>query len=263
MKRFLLAPIVFAFAACTSVDQTEHCLLTRYGNIVDDKMSPGIHATPFTSAKCFSLTDQNFPANAAEKETMEAQTKDPMTVVGDVAIVYAFDPANVKDVYLEKRSQDAAEVQILNAIRDGYRAALAGWSVSDIFSAQRSVLGDSVRVHIQRKLGKLATVKQVYIRDIKVPPQIEASRLAAVNQALVLDKAQKQLAIDSMNARGQIITAEATSRAKQLEAQSYNSNPKLLDVEIAKALSNLCGKSTTCIIGASPNALLGLGGFKP
>jgi hypothetical protein len=33
----------------------------------------------------------------------------------------------------------------------------------------------------------------------------------------------------------------------------------MLDLEIAKALSGLCGHATTCVIGASPNSLLGLG----
>jgi regulator of protease activity HflC (stomatin/prohibitin superfamily) len=103
---------------------------------------------------------------------MDAQTKDPMTVQGDVAIVYAFDPATVYDVFLEKRSAASAEVQVVNAIRDGYRSAVAGWSIADISSARRANLGDSVRAHIQLKLGKLATVKQVFIRDIRVPAAI-------------------------------------------------------------------------------------------
>lgn len=258
MKHLLAVLALASLAACTSVDQTEHCVGTRYGKVVEDKMPNGINATILETANCFTLTDQNFPRDASEKETMEAQTRDPMTVTGDVAIVFAFDPATVKDVFLEKRSQDAAEVQILNAIRDGYRSALAGWSVNDIFSAQRTVLGDSVKAHIQRKLGKLAIVKQVYVRDIKVPQAIEAARVAATQQALVLDKAQKQLAIDSMTARGQIITAQAQAEANRLTSISYASNPKMLDLEIAKALAGLCGKSTTCVIGASPTSLLGI-----
>lgn len=257
-KSLLLILAAFSLAACTSVDQTEHCVGTRYGKVVEDKMANGINFTIFETANCFSLTDQNFPAGDGAKETMEAQTKDPMTVQGDVAIVFAFDPKTINAVYLEKRSADAAEVQIMNAIRDGYRAALAGWSVNDIFSSQRAVLGDSVRVHIQRKLGNLAVVKQVYIRDIKVPHAIEEARIASTKQALVYNQAQQQLAIDSMNARGQIIRAQAAAETNRLASVSYQSNPKMLDLEIAKALSGLCGKSTTCVIGASPASLLGI-----
>jgi regulator of protease activity HflC (stomatin/prohibitin superfamily) len=250
--------LALTLAACTSVDQTEHCIGTRYGKVIEPKMANGLNATIFEDATCFSLTDQNFPATSGEKETMEAQTKDPITVEGDVAIVYAFDPTTVTDVFLEKRSAAAAEVQILNAVRDGYRGAIASWTVNEIFSAQRSVLGDSVKAHIQRKLGKLAVVKQVYVRDIRVPEAIEQARVQAAKQQQIYDQAQKQLAIDSMQARGKVIQAQASAEAKRLEAQSYSSNPKLLDLEIAKASSGICSGVTTCVIGASPNSLLGI-----
>jgi len=185
-----------------------------------------------------------------------------MTVEGDVAIVYAFDPSSVYDIFLEKRSAGAAEVQIMNAIRDGYRSAIAGWTVFDISSARRAALGDSVLAHIQAKLktpkGMLAVIKQVYIRDIRVPRAIEDARIEATKQELIYNQAKKQLAIDSMNARGKIITAQAQAEANRLTSVSYASNPKMLDLEIAKALAGLCGKATTCVIGASPNSLLGI-----
>src|SRR5205085_4470625 len=127
--------------ACTQVHQTERCIGTRYGKVIEKEMPVGMNLTIFTSANCFTLTDQNYPANSGEKETMDAQTRDPMTVQGDVAIVYAFDPATVYDVFLEKRSEAAAEVQVVNAIRDGYRSAVAGWSIADISSARRASLG--------------------------------------------------------------------------------------------------------------------------
>lgn len=265
-RRVALVLAVLVAGACTSVDQTEHCVLTRYGKVIEDKMATGMNFTAFSNSECFTLRDQNFPAAAADgdhKETMEAQTKDPLTVTGDVAIVYAFDPANVKQVYLEKRTQDAAEAQILNAVRDGYRSALAGWTVADIFSARRAELGDSVRAHIQRKLldpkiGQLAVIKQVFIRDIKVPEAIEHARIASTQQAQKLNQASQQLAIDSMQSRGQLIKAQATAEANRLTSLSYASNPKMLDLEIADRLSHLCGSATTCVIGASPTSLLGL-----
>jgi len=266
MTRKLCVLALFALGACTSIDQTEHCIQTRYGKIINDKLDNGLQATPFSNVTCFTLRDQNFPNPAehnADKETMEAQTKDPLTITGDVAIVYAFDPTKIKQIYLEKRSQEQAELQILNAIRDGYRSALAGWTVAEIFSARRADIGDSVRAHIQRKLtdsriGQLAIIKNVFIRDIKVPPQIEAARIASTQQTQKLNQAMQQLAIDSMSARSKVITAQAQAEANRLTSMSYTSNPKMLDLEIAKALSGLCGQATTCVIGASPNALLGL-----
>ena len=267
MTRTLSLFALFILGACSSIDQTEHCIQTRYGKIINDKLDNGLQPTPFSKVTCFTLRDQNFPnpeEHSADKETMEAQTKDPLTVTGDVAIVYAFDPTKIRQIYLEKRSQEQAEVQILNAIRDGYRSALAGWTVAEIFSARRADIGDSVQAHIQRKLndpriGQLAIIKRVFIRDIKVPPQIEAARIASTQQTQKLNQAMQQLAIDSMSARSKVITAQAQAEANRLTSISYASNPKMLDLEIAKALAGLCGQATTCVIGASPNALLGLG----
>ena len=257
---------MIAAAACTSVHQTEACIPTAYGKVVGPPLSPGLHYTGAgsggviwgISTSCFTLTDQNYPSDRESKETMTAQTRDPMTVEGDVAIVFAFDPKNITNVFLEKRTEAAAEVQIVNAIRTGYRDALAGWSVVEITSERRASLGDSVRVHIQRELGQLATIKNVFVRDIRVPKEIEAARIAATQQNLLLSKAKQQLAIDSMQARSQVITAQAQAEANRLTSQSYISNPKMLDLEIAKALAALCGKATTCVIGASPNSLLGI-----
>lgn len=257
-QRIAMVAVVGLLAACTQVHQTERCIGTRYGKVVEEKMDVGMNTTIFESATCFNLTDQNYPADAGGKETMDAQTKDPMTVSGDIAIVYSFDPNSVYNVFLEKRSESAAEIQIVNAIRDGYRSAVAGWSIADISSARRANLGDSVKKHIQDKLGALATIKQVFIRDIRVPKAIEESRIASTRQSLVYTQAQQQPAIDSMQARGQIIRAQANAESNRLTSLSYASNPKMLDLEIAKALAGLCGKSTTCVIGASPNALLGI-----
>jgi regulator of protease activity HflC (stomatin/prohibitin superfamily) len=255
MNRPLTIVGAMAFlSACTSVDTTEHCVLTRYGKVVEPKMGTGMNFTPLADATCFTMTDKNFP-EAGGKETMEAQTADPITVTGDVSIVYAYDPATIARLFEDKRTPTAAEAEILNAVREGYRNALAGWTVSQIFSGSRSALADSVRAHIQRKIGDRARIKQVFVRDIKAPAQIEAARVEAAKQAQVLDRAQKQFVIDSVNARAAMMTAEAQARAKKLEAEAYAANRELLQLRIAEAyargLAEACKGVTTCVIGGS------------
>ena len=253
-SRSFLALAALTFVGCTSVDTTEHCILTRYGKIVEPKMGTGLNFTPLANATCFTMTDRNYP-EAGGKETMEAQTADPITVQGDVGIVYSYDPATINKLFEDKRTPEAAEAEILNAVREGYRNALAGWTVSEIFSGNRSALSDSVRVHIQRKVGDRARIKQVFIRDIKAPQQIEAARIEAAKQAQVLDQAQKQFVIDSVNARARLMTAQAESEAKRLEAQAYSANRELLQLRIAEAQSRgraeACRGVQTCVIGGS------------
>ena len=250
-----LSVMSLGLVACTSVDSTEHCVETRYGKVVNEKMSTGLNPTILTTATCFTMTERNYPAGGA-KEMITAQTQDPITVEGDVAIVYKYDPATITQVFVEKRTPEAAEAEILNGIREGYRNALSSWTIAEIFQ-NRAALSDSVRGHIQRKIGNRAIITNVFVRDIKAPQAIEQARIAAAQQAQVLDKAQKQFTIDSVNARAQVMTAQASAEAKRLEAASYATNPALLQLEIAKAnaegLARACAgpQVTTCVIGGT------------
>lgn len=252
--KLVLLALALPLAACTQVDTTERCVLTRYGEVVQEQMATGLNWTPLTDATCFTMTDRNYPEGGAE--TISAQTADPVTIEGDVAIVYAYDPATIYQVFLDKRTPQSAEAEILNSVREGYRTALAGWTVAQIFSSNRASLADSVRAHIQRKIGARAIIRQVFVRDIKLPQAIEQARINSARQAQVLAQARQQYEIDSVNARAKVLTAEADARTKQLLAQSYASNPRLMELEAAKAfaegLSKVCGQGvTTCIIGGS------------
>lgn len=251
----LLGVLLVALGGWTRVDSTDHCVLTRYGKVIERKMDTGLNFTPFADATCFRMVEQNFPDHAEGKEVIAATTADPVTVQGDVAIIWSYDPGTIYDVFLEKRSPPAVEVEVRNAIREGYRNAINSWTVNRIFSAERSKLADDVKQQIQAKLGDRARVHQVFVRDIQIPPQIEEARISAARQAQILDQAQKQFVIDSVNARAQVMKAEAEARAKQLEAEAYASNPRLLELETAKAMANglaqACKGVQTCVIGGS------------
>jgi len=251
----LVVLLVLMSSSFTRVDSTEHCVLTRYGSVLNRKMSTGLNFTPLSEPTCFGMTQRNFPDNAEGKEVIQATTADPVTVEGDVAVTWSYNPSSIYQVFLDKRTPEAAETEVLNALREGYRNALNAWTVNRIFSAERAQLSEDVRRHIQAKLGNRATIHQVFVRDIRIPPAIEQARIAAAQQAQVLDKAQKQFVIDSVEARGRVMRAEADARAKELEARSYAANPALIQLESAKAmsqgLSQACRGVQTCVIGGS------------
>jgi len=256
-RQALVLAVLVSLIGCTRVDETEHCVLTRYGNVVEERMKEGLAWTPIADAECFPLVDQNYPERSDDAEQVSAQTSDPITIVGDLAIVWAYDPATVFQVFREKRRHNAVQVEVVNAIREGYRTALGGWSVERIFSAERAALSDSVRAHIQRKLGTRGFIKTVYVRDIKLPDVIESARIAAAQQAQILDKALKQYAIDSVNARAAIVQADAEAELTRIQASIYRNNPDMLQLELekarAEAFSKLCSGPAlnTCIIGGS------------
>lgn len=252
----VLVMLLVFFTGCTKIDQTDYCIETRFGKVVNEHMSTGMAFTMMSEATCFPLVDVNFPRQG-ETEQIDAQTADPVTVTGDVGVVYAYDPASVNRVFIAKRRPDAAEIEILNAIREGYRTALASWTVASIFSERRAALSDSVRAHIQRKVGDLAIIRRAYVRDIKIPKAIEESRIGAARQAQVLDSTLKRYQIDSVGARATVLRAQAEAEATRLRAQAYSSNPALVELERSKALAEGIAKAcsgpqiSTCVIGGS------------
>ncbi len=241
-------------AGTTTVDATEHCVLTRFGRVKQERMDTGFHFTPLSEATCFTLTESNFP-KTGEAETMEAQTNNPVTITGDVAVIYAYDPDNVFQVFLDKRSQDAAEIVIRNSIREGYRTAIAGWSVDDIFSSRRRELSDSVHAHITDKLGGLARIETVFVRNIRTPQAIEDARVAAVRQDQVLDSIRTQFTIDSVRSASALLVARNSAAAAEAEGLAYQSNGALLNLRIAEEMANglaqVCRGVSVCVVGGS------------
>lgn len=269
-KVFPVVAVVLA-VACARVDETEYCVKTRFGNVVAEGLEPGLTnvAAPGVDLTCFSLTDQNFPERAGKEEdqtiVMKVQTgggEQPLTIEVNTSFVYAFDPQTVYNVFLQKRSEEAAEVEIFNAVQEGVRSAFSSWTVSELFGEHRPSLSDSVLVHVQRKVGDRAMIRKAFVGAIKLPQAIEEARSLAAQQAQVLDKARSQYIIDSVQARGRVMQAEADSRAKELMARSYAENPKLLDLEIAREWSSgfaqVCKGTQTCIVGGNALDLMPL-----
>jgi regulator of protease activity HflC (stomatin/prohibitin superfamily) len=235
---------------CRTIDVTQHCIATRYGNVIDQKGDPGLASEIMKDWECFPLTDQNFPGSDTT-EKMDVQTSDPITLTAELAMVYAYDPNTIYALFLEKRNDEAVESEILNSLRSGTRDAFSGWSVAQVFSEQRAFLADSIRAHVQRKLGKRAQLKQVYVREIRAPQTIENARVEAAKQSLRLSQARQQAQIDSVNANAQLFAAEAEARTIELKGKQYQQSPKMLDLEIARANSAMCRGVTTCVIGGS------------
>ena len=263
---------VLVLIGSTTVDATEHCVMTRFGNPIEEQMNTGWSFMLIAEKTCFPLTVQNFPSDPQQPIPLQAQTADPLTITGDVAIEWSYDPLAIYDVFLEKRSHLAAEAVVYNAIREGYRTAMAGWYVEcddgvsddcmEIFSSERVYLADSVKAHIERKLVTergvpLARISNVFIRDIDTPATIEQMRIAAVRQAQVLDSVRTQFTIDSVSSARDLMQQTNAATAARLEAQAYAANQQLLQLRIAEAMAagmaQACSGSQiqVCVLGGS------------
>lgn len=242
-------------ASCTQVDSTEHCVETRYGEVVNKKMSNGLTATITTDATCFLVTDQNYPANVEDTLRFEAQTSDPVTITGQYAVVFTFE--NIDALFHDKRTPDAAYTQMINAVREAIGAVTTQRSISDVFGAGRATFGDSIRAFAQRKAGNSIHIKSIFINNLHAPPAIEKARIAASVKDQERDAAIKQLQVDSAGAAGVVIKAKAEAEAASLNAQALEKSPAVLQLKMAEAmasgLANACSGAgvQTCIIGGN------------
>src|SRR5262245_25179314 len=115
MVRNRLVVLAVALAACTGVDETEHCVETRYGKIVTPRMTPGLTTTFTTDVTCFHLTQQQFPQGTDDQGKANAEAvpmflKDSVTVSAELSFLWRYN--NAAAAFAEKRSHDGVVAEL-------------------------------------------------------------------------------------------------------------------------------------------------------
>lgn len=258
MRKAIAGLALLALTACERIDETEHCIETRYGNVVRDKVPPGLEPAVFVDFTCFPLTEQNYPPQredgpaGSNKEIIEnAVTRDSTIIAGDVAMTWQYNPGTVPAVFRAKRRPDAVLFEIQNALRDGFRSAVATQTTESLLGPQRAAFDTVVKNAVQKKLGTMATINKVFIRGIVLPPTLTDARNRIVQQAADLREARNKQEIATANANAAIAVAKGEAESKRLLAQSYAQNSKIIELEVAKELAKICGAATTCVLGGS------------
>lgn len=258
MRRALLLLLLFPLVSCATVDETEYCVKTRFGEVVDQQMARGLVGTWLIyEVTCFDMTDQSFPdgRDEAEVEVIQAQTSDPVSLNAELQVIWRYDPETIYQIFLEKRQEAAVELEIRGAIRSGARNALNSFTIDEVFSDQRERVESAVEEAIQRSVGNRAIIVNAFLRNLQAPQAIEQARIAATRQEQRLQEARRQFQIDSVDAEATRVTAEAEAYRREVEAVAYNSNPELLQLRTAEAMANglaqACGNAQTCIIGGN------------
>lgn len=266
MRTKLFALLVLPFlGACgfTTVERNQACIQTRFGDVVNngELLDPGFKAFIVSRTRCFDMREQTFPDEESEGErsvTMRAQTNDPLTVTGDVTVVYRFRPGSALEIYDTKGTEEALERELYAAISEGYRNGVVQYSVDELFSGKRTELDKQVQQFIQAKIGRetgLVEILSVFIRNIEAPEEIERLRTQASSRDQMLDQERKQFQIDSIAAIRRVVNAQAFADSVRLEANAYASNPALLQLRATEAFANgmaeICSGTSTCIVGGN------------
>ena len=258
-KVMALAVMTMFTTACFSVvDATEHCVETRFGKVVNQKVSDGLVSTATTQLTCFPTTQQQFPGGTvkgeeAAAETVEFLTRDSIMMKADLAINWKYTDAN--QAFATRRSHDAVLSELANAVRSAARDAGATIGLTDLMGAKRATLDETFREAINKQMSKYATVEKVYVRSIQIPPNIQALWTQTLAQQAEQTKARAAYITDSLNARRVVITAEAEARKTELETRALATSPAVLQLRMAEAmaqgLAQVCNGASTCIVGGS------------
>ena len=213
---------------------------------LDVTASGDANAVTFTA----SLTDAallapSFPGAVSATGTLSFAEGTP-TVTADIT--------GPGGLFTEKRSPDRAEQEVDNAIRAGFATAMKQYSVTQLFSPQGASFDQTVRDQIQARLGDQTEIKNVFVTDLLPPQAIAEQRVAAAQQELQLKQALDQLKIDSAQATGRILKAEAAARETQLNAQALASSPEAIRIRIAEVTARglsdaLRACTSNCFIG--------------
>ena len=259
MRNAALAAMLFTMTACFSfVDSTEQCIETRYGTVVNQNVGSGPVSTITTNLTCFPSTQQQYPGGEvkgedASSEKVEFLTRDSVMMTADIAINWKY--VDVNKAFMTRRSHDAVLSELTNAMRAGSRDAGATIGLTDLMGPGRAKLDETFRAAINNQMSKYATIEKVYIRGVTIPSNIQALWSQTIAMSAEQTKARAAFLTDSLNARRTVINAEAAARKTELETRALATSPEVLRLRtaeaMAKGMSELCGKATTCIIGGS------------
>ncbi len=265
-RLWLYGFLVATLTACTMVDQTEHCVGTRYGKVVENQMDNGLNATILETANCFKTTQQNYPEEAKDWHEFSASTRDPVIIHGKIRAQYHYN--EIPKLYLEKRTEGNAEIQMVSALNDAITTAMTKFTMDELFGTRRAELTDSIKAIASRKVGMGIVYDNIFLTDLNPPEAIAAARIQTAAKETQLQAARKQLEIDSVNASAVVLAAKGKSEAARLEAQAIASSPDVLKLRAAEAmamgLSKACAGASTCIIGGNVlDKFMSIGGGKP
>lgn len=256
-NRGFVYPLLILLVGCTAVDATEHCVETRYGQVVNEQMSTGLNSTFLTSAECFPLTEQNHTL-----ENVEVRSSDPTTlVVSGITVNWEYPDDIYRIVFTEKRTHQAAEREIHAAIEEGIKSAFTRFNYLDVSGVRFSEISPTIQTEVQAKIGGRATIKNVLLSGTISGPMlagVEQERARTMEQTQALQTATAAARTDSINNARRLAAENVNAQVMELSAAAYRSNPALLQLEIAKELKSICGQASTCILGGTTIDALGL-----
>jgi regulator of protease activity HflC (stomatin/prohibitin superfamily) len=216
-----------------------------------------------------------------KEESITFQTKEGLNVNADIGISYHIDPTKVSIVFQKYRKgiEEISNVYLRNMVRDALVKAASTQEVETVYGQGKAELLATVENSVRKEVEPIGiVVEHIYwVGTLKLPDNVTAAinaKIGATQMAAQREneiqqtkaeaqkvieaargEAESKLAVARANAEAVRIQGEAEAAAIEAKSKALNTNPQLVQYEIAK---NWNGALPTTTMGANSIPMLNL-----
>jgi membrane protease subunit HflC len=237
----LIVALVIAALSMFVVDQRQHALVFRLGEVIDVKKAPGLYFK-------VPLLDnvRYFDVRILTIDTPEAErflTSEKKNVLVDLFVKWRI--TDVRQYYVSVRGEEAAaQTRLQQTINDGLRAEFGNRTVHEVVSGEREQIMDLMRVKANEDAKTIGVeVIDVRLKRVDLPQEVseavyrrmEAERKRVANELRSTGFAESEKIRADADRQREVILAEAyrdsqrirgegDARATSIYARAYEPN---------------------------------------
>jgi membrane protease subunit HflC len=237
----LIVALVIAALSMFVVDQRQHALVFRLGEVIDVKKTPGLYFK-------VPLLDnvRYFDVRILTIDTPEAErflTSEKKNVLVDLFVKWRI--TDVRQYYVSVRGEEAAaQTRLQQTINDGLRAEFGNRTVHEVVSGEREQIMDLMRVKANEDAKTIGVeVIDVRLKRVDLPQEVseavyrrmEAERKRVANELRSTGFAESEKIRADADRQREVILAEAyrdsqrirgegDARATSIYARAYEPN---------------------------------------
>lgn len=235
-----VAMVVIWNTATVTIRSGEGGVLYRQfgeGTVTDETFTEGFHfIAPWNTMYKFNVR------NLEEKETMEALSKNGLTIQMEMSVRYR--PEQDKLGIIHKTiGQGYKEVIVMPEVRSSARNVIGRYDPEELYSSKRDVIQEEIFADVKIRLEeKNIILDAILIRGIELPPNIKAA----------IEKKLKQEQ-ESMEYEFKIAKETKEAERKRIEAQGIKDFQDIVSEGISDKLLRWKGIEATLELAQSEN----------
>lgn len=254
--------VLFLFACTATVDASQICVITTFGNI--NRVSyGGWNFKPYwDSYNCYprngvSYETSEFPENSGadfKDYRVESTTSDGQRVWLSYTVVAHVEPTKVQEVYVNvgRDVKEVIERVVKVESRSQTRKQLQQYAAPTLYGASGlSALEKAMEPELKEALAARDVILDTFVvREIDFTPEyseaVEQKQIQQINidtqrnrAQAALEEAQRIRNEEQGKADARVISAKAEAESLSLVAQQLRQNPALIQYEMVKRLNNV------------------------